>query len=517
MKRLWGWFALVLLGVPLVTGAHPSALERLDRLSEAIRAHPKDPSNYVRRGQVERDAGHFENARRDFEQAERLGDPILVAFDQGVLQYRMGNLAEARRHLDAFLARFPGHAQALETRARVSRDAGDSAAALADFKAYFALRANAHPGDYVSAARLLASDPDEGVAPALALLDEGMARLGVVAQLQRPAIDLERRRGRNDLALARLETLEPALGRSPDWKVDRAEALLGLDRPVEARAELVAARAQLDGLPNTRARVKLRARIDSLDAEPNALTPDEQAGGWELLFDGRSFAGWKNYGASTDDAIEGWRIHEGALELTRDVSFAGLIWNHINPFGTAALDLMTEARFSDFELSIDWKISSGGNSGIFYLVADESAPLAWTKALEMQVLDDAAHRDGEHEKRRAGDLYDLVASATRAARPVGQWNRARIRVEGDRVEHWLNGEKLLEIVRGSAEWDRVVADSKHAHVLGYGLAREGHILLQDHGDPVGYRNIKLRQRTDAARRRPSPATATSPANSDAQP
>jgi cytochrome c len=226
-------------------------------------------------------------------------------------------------------------------------------------------------------------------------------------------------------------------------------------------------------------------------AASNLLTEEEREAGWQLLFDGKSFAGWKNYGAPTDE-VKGWVIREGALEFTRTVPFALLILRHLNPFARPALDLMTKRRFGDFELSIDWKIEPGGNSGIFYLVADSNARLGWTLAPEMQVLDDERHADGQREKRRAGDLYDVVASVRRMARPAGEWNQARIRVQGPRIEHWLNGEKVVEIDRGSIEWNRAIANSKHAGVEGFGLAREGHILLQDHGDAVWYRNIKIR-------------------------
>ena len=152
---------------------------------------------------------------------------------------------------------------------------------------------------------------------------------------------------------------------------------------------------------------------------------------------------------------------------------------------------MTVERFSDFELRVDWKVAPGGNSGIFYLVPDEEARLSWDLGLEMQVLDDERHRDGQLEKRRAGDLYDLVASSQRVTRPAGQWNEARIRVEGDRLKHWLNGVLVVDIIRGTPEWDTALADSKHAGVAGFGTARAGHITLQDHGDPVWYRDVKI--------------------------
>ncbi len=225
---------------------------------------------------------------------------------------------------------------------------------------------------------------------------------------------------------------------------------------------------------------------------PNTLGPEERAAGWRLLFDGESFAGWKLYG-DEDDPTEFWEIENGALKFTRDVSLVGLAWNHINPFARAAADLMTKERFDDFELSIDWKISPGGNSGIFYLVPDEQRRLAWDLGLEMQVLDDAGHSDGAIDLHRAGDLYDLQSLTRNAARPVGEWNHARIRRRGDHLEHWLNGEKIVDLVRGSPEWDRAIANSKFANVEGFGLADRGHIVLQDHGDIVWYRNVEIRE------------------------
>ncbi|MBJ20683.1 MAG: DUF1080 domain-containing protein [bacterium] len=228
------------------------------------------------------------------------------------------------------------------------------------------------------------------------------------------------------------------------------------------------------------------------DEAPNILSLAEEEAGWRLLFDGRSFEGWKIYGAK-DDSIEFWRIENAALAFTRDVSLAGLVWNHLNPFSRAAADLMTKERFSDFELSIDWRISPGGNSGIFYLVPDERSALAWDLGLEMQVLDDAAHSDGQIERHRAGDLYDLQSLVRDAANPVGEWNRARIRVQGSHIEHWLNDRPIVDITRGSPDWRSAVANSKFADTEGFGLAERGHITLQDHGDLVWYRNIKIRK------------------------
>lgn len=253
----------------------------------------------------------------------------------------------------------------------------------------------------------------------------------------------------------------------------------------DAGAETDAARPEVATAPPTPPAAEKRE-----ESPPNTLSTTERAEGWRLLFDGSSFDGWKIYGAGSDE-IEHWVIDDDALHFTRDVSFAGLIWNHVNPFARGAVDLMTKERFGDFELRIDWRIGEGGNSGIFYLVPDESTTLSWDLALEMQVLDDAGHRDGGIERHRAGDLYDLQSLARNAARPVGEWNTARIRVEGDRIRHWLNDVPVVDLVRGSPEWNAAIAASKFAGTEGFGLAERGHLTLQDHGDPVWFRNVKL--------------------------
>ena len=236
-------------------------------------------------------------------------------------------------------------------------------------------------------------------------------------------------------------------------------------------------------------------RLGAENPPPNALSAAERAAGWRLLFDGESFRGWRNYGAAPGEPIEGWAIEDGALRMTRDTGTLRFMWNFIDPFSDRPLlDLMTEEKFGpNFELRIDWKIAPGGNSGIFYLVPDDSARVPWKLGLEMQVLDDELHSDGQIEKHRAGDLYDLAASRERAARPVGEWNTARIRVEGARIRHWLNGTLVVDVRRGTADWKARIANSKFAERAGYGEAPRGHVTLQDHGDSVWYRNLKVRE------------------------
>lgn len=205
----------------------------------------------------------------------------------------------------------------------------------------------------------------------------------------------------------------------------------------------------------------------------NVLTAEERAAGWRLLFDGESTRGWRGYRQKTCPA--GWVVKNGCL-------------TRVAPAG----DILTEEKFENFELAIEWRISAGGNSGIFF-GADESKPYPWATGPEFQVLDNAQHRDGGNTKTSAGSNYALHAPSRDATRPVGFFNQARIIVNNGHVEHWLNGVKIVEYELGSPDWEQRVADSKFSEMPDYGRTRRGHIVLQDHGDRVWYRNIKLRE------------------------
>lgn len=204
----------------------------------------------------------------------------------------------------------------------------------------------------------------------------------------------------------------------------------------------------------------------------NTLTPAEQAAGWRLLFDGRTTNAWRGFKQA--GMPDGWRIVEGAL--TR-VGSGG--------------DILTRDQFANFELSVEWRVASGGNSGILYRVTEQGAT-TYETGPEMQVLDDARHPDGRSRLTAAGALYGLYPAPEGAAKPAGQWNSARIVVNGNRVEHWLNGGKTVEYELLSSEWEQKVAGSKFTQWPRYGRAARGHIALQDHGDLVSYRNIKIR-------------------------
>ena len=205
----------------------------------------------------------------------------------------------------------------------------------------------------------------------------------------------------------------------------------------------------------------------------NTLTASEQQEGWRLLFDGRTTAGWRGYRKQM--VPPGWKVVNGSL--VRAATDAG--------------DIITIERFRNFRLALDWKVGDGGNSGIFYR-ATEAGDYVWQSASEMQVLDDARHADGKSPLTSAGSNFALYPAPRGAVRPAGEWNSAELVVNGSHVEHWLNGVKLLEFELGSPEWTQRVANSKFAAMPLYGKAAEGHIGLQDHGDRVAFRNIRVK-------------------------
>jgi tetratricopeptide (TPR) repeat protein len=260
MKQLLLTVAL-LCATPSAAVAHPGAEHVLETLSQSIKLRPKDPKLYMQRGSTYSDDGQLELALADFQKAEALGEPIVVAFHQGVLHYRMGDLNAAKGYFDTFLKHFPGHPPSLEYRARLLRDAGDHRGALADFNAYFAMQKQPNPGHYISAANMLKELKGKGIPGALAMLDQGMQRLGIIPQLQRYAIELELGRNNTALAIQRLSSLEPVLGESPDWKVDMGELLLRAGKPSEAHWFFDAALEQLGTLRKTVARQRVLDKL----------------------------------------------------------------------------------------------------------------------------------------------------------------------------------------------------------------------------------------------------------------
>jgi len=207
-------------------------------------------------------------------------------------------------------------------------------------------------------------------------------------------------------------------------------------------------------------------------AQPPMLTAAEKAEGWKLLFDGKSLAGWRGY--KTEAPPTGWRADNGVL--IRD--------------GEGG-DLMTAEQYGDFEMRFDWKITQNGNSGIIYRIAT-TEPFPWHTGPEYQILHNAGHADGKKPITSAGSNYAVNEPVKDVTKPVGEWNEGRLIARGNHVEHWLNGVKVVEYEIGSADWSARVKASKFGKIPPYGLTKRGYIALQDHGNVVHYRNLKIK-------------------------
>jgi hypothetical protein len=215
-------------------------------------------------------------------------------------------------------------------------------------------------------------------------------------------------------------------------------------------------------------------------AAPNTLSDADKKAGWSLLFDGKSLDGWRAY-KKPDASGTRWKVEDGWLTL---------------PAGTGqdtrgARDIISKETFDHFELTLEWKIAPGGNSGVKYFVLeDQDAAIGH----EYQVIDDARHADakiGPH--RQTAAFYDVLPASNRPTKPAGELNTTRILVQGNTVEHFLNGKQVLRYTLDSPELRAAIAKSKFKDIARFGKLQNGHILLQDHGDQVWYRNVKIRR------------------------
>ena len=207
-------------------------------------------------------------------------------------------------------------------------------------------------------------------------------------------------------------------------------------------------------------------------APESAMNPSSAGAGWRSLFDGKTLTGWHVYRESGTPT--NWAVVDGTIQRTADGG-----------------DLVTDEQFANFELALDWKITPGGNSGILYRVADTGDETYFTGP-EMQVLDDTRHPDGKSPLTSAGSDYALYPAPRGVVKPVGEWNSVRLVVNGNHVEHWLNGVKVVEYDRGTQMFRALVNNSKYQDMPGFGERERGPILLQDHGNAVSFRSIKIR-------------------------
>jgi hypothetical protein len=214
----------------------------------------------------------------------------------------------------------------------------------------------------------------------------------------------------------------------------------------------------------------------------NALTEQEKADGWQLLFDGTTMNGWRTYQNKTSDH---WSVADGMLQCSGGENKSDL-----------QVDVITEGQYGDFELSLEWKVAPGSNSGLMFRVTEE-AEASYMTGPEYQLIDSdgwaAAHPDaGLEDDQKVSANYDMHVAPTAAPSAVGEWNQTRLVVKGAHVEHWLNGIKVVDYELWSPDWEERVKNSKWNEHKGYGRAQKGHICLQDHGDPIWFRNIKIK-------------------------
>lgn len=218
--------------------------------------------------------------------------------------------------------------------------------------------------------------------------------------------------------------------------------------------------------------------------ENNVLTETERGQGWKLLFDGISTDGWHSF--KKEKAGAAWVVKDGVLFLDT-TNKAG--WQ-IADGG----DLTSDKAYSQFHLKLDWKIARGGNSGIIFFVQEKDKyDHSWLTGPEMQIVDNVGHADGNLVKHQAGDLYDLIACSKKVVKPAGEWNTAEIIAEGGGLALLLNGVKVVSTTMWGDSWNKMVAGSKFKDMPDFGKFKSGKIALQDHGDMVSFRNIKIKE------------------------
>ncbi len=226
--------------------------------------------------------------------------------------------------------------------------------------------------------------------------------------------------------------------------------------------------------------------LPSFGQAVNKLSAKEKKEGWVLLFDGKDFNGWRQVNAT--EMPKNWIIEDNAMKV-----FTG---EGKNPGQGSNGDIIYAAKkFRNFELSVDWKTSKMGNSGIFFNVREVPGQAIYYAAPEVQILDNIDATDNKLANHLAGSLYDMIAADPKTVKPVGEWNNIVIIVKNGKVTHIQNGVKVLEYELWTPEWDAMVAKSKFRTFPGFteGIAKEGYIGLQDHGYPIWFRNIKIRE------------------------
>ena len=217
--------------------------------------------------------------------------------------------------------------------------------------------------------------------------------------------------------------------------------------------------------------------IQPNNIQVNPIITDHE--GWQILFDGKTTNGWHTYGKTTVN--ERWKIADGALYIDNTVKEGG--------------DIVTNEEFDNYDLKLEWKISKNGNSGIIININEDTAKYKETyrSGPEVQVLDNDGHPDGKIIKHRAGDLYDLIKSSSEPVKAVGEWNAVEIISDKGSLKIFMNGTNVVTTTMWDDNWKQLIAGSKFKDMPGFGTFKKGKIALQDHGNAVWYRNIKIKK------------------------
>lgn len=218
--------------------------------------------------------------------------------------------------------------------------------------------------------------------------------------------------------------------------------------------------------------------ISMVSERMNTLSELEIEEGWQLLFDGKTMNGWRNF--QSEEIPKGWKVEDGnlvALGLGGDIGG----------------DIVSEKEFENFHLKLEWKISEGGNSGILYHVKEGDFSAVYVTGPEYQIIDDIGYPDTLEDWQTCGANYAMHVPVNSKIKPAGEWNTSEIIVDGPMVKHFLNGSKVVEFEMWTEEWNTLVENSKWKDFPDYGKAHKGHLSLQDHGSLTSFRNIKIKE------------------------
>lgn len=226
------------------------------------------------------------------------------------------------------------------------------------------------------------------------------------------------------------------------------------------------------------------AKSRKISPLPNTLSATEKKIGWVLLFNGKTTTGWHTFNKKTIGSA--WKVDNGALYLDTSQKEGWQV--------KGGGDIVTEKEYENFHLKMEWKIAPAGNSGIIFLTKeDPKYKHAWLTGMEMQIVDNNGHSDGKIVKHKAGDLYDLIASSKESAKAVGEWNQIEIICNKGKLNFFLNGVNVVSTTLWNEEWKKMVAGSKFIKMPDFGTYTSGRIALQDHGNMVWFRNIKIKK------------------------